>query len=225
MDSIEEFPAVRVEGTSLFYDKLKLRGWPFPVSLTFATNSIVKDAASGFAIYPKPMHDTWRMYRLLSLGPNAARYRPWAPDAAGALPEVRELTAWPSIVSLETEDRKVGASWRTHGFAPTPQAGQAANRLCIGVDFGTSNSVLYFQSKGDLADLRSNSNAVAWTEIHKLLHWVHQRPVDLDLGWFLPVSQAGRVRPGSPALGTLGQPAHWLLVRPLVVESPGRSGF
>jgi hypothetical protein len=193
MDCVAQFH-VQPQDSSLVY-RLKLRGWPFPIRLTYATNSVVRDDQVGFAIYPKPMHAGWRKYRLLTLGPRARAYRSWTPGANGYLPDVKDVTQWPRVVSLETEDGTAGASWRTEDWAPAETTQAPAGRLCLGVDFGTSNTVLYFQTKGETSDLTSQKNAVAWSSFRQLLHWIHEPASELDAGWFLPASQTPQADP------------------------------
>jgi hypothetical protein len=66
-------------------------------------------------------------------------------------------------------------------------AAHTSARVCIGVDFGTSNSVVYFQAKDAQQALSSEENAVSLNQLKELLYWVHPQPDGTpSADWFLP---------------------------------------
>jgi len=183
------------------YPALKLRGWPFPIEKHYGSLSVEEDREIALAVYPKPMHPGWKPYRVAALGRSASKYRL---AGHGALPHVAHCDGWPEMVSLESADGAAGATWDLRDLRARPPSSPAAPNIDLGIDFGTTNTVIYFQDDGTDEPLDATRNALQPGALAGLVHWVHpRRPNPEALSWFLPGP------PRDPEQGYLIPSAFW----------------
>lgn len=201
-----ESDPVRAEASALHYERVRIEGIPFAINLDFGNLRLQHDEDLAVAVYPKRMHASWQPYRVAALGAGGSGYEVQFPNAVDLLGFVKESSGWPAQVSVETPDGETGVTWDL-SQAAAPAGNGSAARVCLGLDFGTSNTVIYFKARGQGADLNSEQNAVPLRNLADMVHWLGQPG---DPGWFLPPAPAGQdrylfpsalwVSPGSKAL-------------------------
>lgn len=180
---------MEVKESAIWYHGVQIAGLPFRFShLCVPGRTDLQPQLAG-AIYPKRMHSGWHLYRVMALGPSGRECRVVTSDGRALLPHVVETPGWPAIVSIEKDAQQgefSGATWKTSEDTGLRQ--QVGNpRLCLGVDFGTTNTVIYFQERNPGLLVHSRDNGVSVRDFPKLVHWLDATPSgDLARGWFLP---------------------------------------
>ena len=172
---------------SWWYRGINIAGVPFQFDHLCVAQRVDQRAGLTPAIYPKRMHDAWRPYRVMVVGNDELSCRVFALESRDLLPNLIEVSGWPSFVSVETGPTAgvvSGATWRTVDVA-VPEAPPATMRprVCLGLDFGTSNTVVYFQAQGDAQELSARDNGLSTKEIVRQIHWLGQPLVE---SWAFP---------------------------------------
>jgi hypothetical protein len=170
-------PEVDTSIPKIRYRGLRLGGWPVPVpkNLGGLSLQIREDLALG--IYPDPLKvgSDWKWFRVFLDGPGRREYRLICANGDPVLPWVVEVTnSAPELVSLESaSDPQTGVGFYSRRPTTEPVAGLPTSKADIGVDFGTSNTLIAFHRLG-LAGDRSQIETL--------------RPKDLLLvaGWLAP---------------------------------------
>jgi hypothetical protein len=176
---------VQRQAGAVSYQRVSLSGVPFRFHRTYVSTRIKLRPDLSLLVYPKPMHAGWKLYRAAVLG-EAARlegYRLLVDGKEGVLPHLQDSAVWPASISLENIAETEGATWDTSG-AVACEAGQrlrAGAALNLGVDFGTTNTVVYFKADDRSTALKTLDNAVKLGDFESVAHWVHP-----------PSPQAGR---------------------------------
>ena len=165
------------EGTAHFRN-VKLLGWPFPFTFSFGNLSLQREASLAAGIFPAPMHAGWKRYRVFAAGPG--NYRAGLVGEPGRDSIVDTYKGWPNAVCVEDTRREAGATWFLR--KNLPEATQHPN-IYVGVDFGTTNSVLYFAPDGDEAP-----QPVTPSDFHLDVYWLSRPAENPESGWFLPPS-------------------------------------
>jgi hypothetical protein len=197
------------------FQGVNIAGIPFTFTRSYAVNvQYSPDLAVG--VYPAPMHSQWKAYRALAAGPAAANFVVRA-EGERLLPVAVDTTGWPEWIAVETHDQRTGASFDLRHLAP-PAPQQAMGRVRLGIDFGTSNTVVYFRAEGD-RNLNTGTHAIQPARLRDLVYWVHERPAPtFDLGWFLPPphgqDQDSCLFPSAMWVANTGQPVLRWVTKP-----------
>jgi hypothetical protein len=173
---------------SVSYRQVQLHGLPFTFTQRYLGHSLAPDMSLAVGIYPKPMHAEWKPYRAVILkGEDRPSLSLRLENSLGGLSFCQDSSGWPRWLSVETDDKRQGATWdlkQVHE-QEVHRERTAQHRIRIGVDFGTTNTVVYFQDQDD-ASLTTASNGLRLQDYHDLVYWLHSRPRESDAGWFLP---------------------------------------
>src|SRR5574341_1517432 len=152
-EAIENFTEVRAEpdpvGVKVAYNRINVRGLPGPINWVYGSLSLKQAPDLAVGIYPNPqvVPEKWKWYRLFLHGPERQQYRLQAPETTELLPHLAESTAgFPSLFSVSSSDN-AGVSFYNQP-ARTALPSQSPARLHLGVDFGTTNTVIYFLPPG-----------------------------------------------------------------------------
>jgi hypothetical protein len=183
-DALMKFP-LEIEATpaAITYRDLNIRGWPAPFAKTVTDFLHAPHLSVG--VYPRRMHPEWNRYRIFAVGETGYEVALGHEDGGAPFRALRDVTnGWPENVSCLTADRSAGVTWNLASVPGLPQP-QADHTVCLGVDFGTSNSVVYFQSLSDQRDLEARSNAVRPDALRQAIHWVSAAEAP-RLQWMLP---------------------------------------
>lgn len=184
----------------IFYGRVRLRGVPFGFHRSYGPARLRWLPQALLCVYPKPMHTGWHLYRAMISGLDADElgaaagasqagddeWRVLADGLGGPVAVARDVSQWPRFVSLENRARDAGATWNlaaVDGALPK----QFNATLSLGIDFGTTNTVLYFNSTGP-DPITTKDNALQLRAFDDLVYWVHPPAADVDhAGWILPV--------------------------------------
>jgi len=173
----------------IHYRGVRLSGLPFRFHWAYTTHGLSLRIENELypGIYPKQMHERWKPYRVLALSRPDQQWTVKVAGGRGLLSCLRETQGWPEWISLEDAAGNCGATWRVQP-APPPAPQTTGTMLSIGVDFGTSASVVYFSGGSDA--LTTTQNALHLTHLRDLVHWLGPKPPDEfhEAGWFLPRS-------------------------------------
>ncbi|MGQ9916099.1 MAG: hypothetical protein ACUVS7_01650 [Bryobacteraceae bacterium] len=177
------------------FQNLGVRGLPFKLSLLYS-ESLQRRPGCGVAIYPGPeIHSKWRKRRIFLAGVDAGECRLRAEgtvlvEKAQAI----ECEGYPDAFSVEmNEDGKCGVSFF---LKPAARPEPAKGSLFLGLDFGTTNSVLYF-SQNPEQPLQTKESAFLPAEIHHRIYWL-AKPSPMEEEWWLP--SPGSSHRGDPYL-------------------------
>jgi hypothetical protein len=184
--------SMRLQAGNLEYCAVRISGVPFAVNFLFTGLRMLRQPELAVGIYPKPMFPEWKPYLVFVSGTAAKGYGVKTAGVDHAT-EVLASSGWPGYVSAESVDGATGATWDLSRCTPKLTA-RAPNRVCVGVDFGTSNSVLYFQQKDAKTLPRSDLNAASLGDLRSLAHWIEpSTPSPLATKtWLLPDQPAAK---------------------------------
>ena len=151
----DPMPAPEIERDVIVYRNVRFRGMKHPVTLgryPKAACTVVPELQVG--MFPKPMYTGWRRYRFFCSGPQSDQYRArlvadtLQPDVTPRKPaEVLETTdGLPQAIAVEGTTRgglpaNVGATW----LLPKVTDKISVHAVHVGIDFGTTNTVVYVQ--------------------------------------------------------------------------------
>jgi|GEM_PF-5534495 len=177
------------QGGGILFRNLGVHGLPFRFSRLCGTENRSLPGA-GIAVYPGPdIHSGFSMRRVFLVGAPPgefvlkARGKPLT--SAGDAWETKE---WPSALAAETRNGKTGASFLLRDRPPAPAP--AKGSIFLGLDFGTTNSVLYFCRQGEIGGLiKTASHGFSPADVRKLLHWIVEPPQVPPSCWFPPEHQ------------------------------------
>lgn len=169
--------AVKPEANTVWYESVRAAGIPFAFHLVFVPAAMDVEPGLAVAVYPKPMHAGWKPYRVFAAGAAANNVALRVPDGHERLAQVCDTEGWPGIVGVARQDGSSGVTWKTAGdWTAPPEQAATRPRVCLGIDFGTSNTVVYFQAKDRPEQLASSDNAVSLGDFERLVHWVSAVP-------------------------------------------------
>jgi len=183
-DGWKGYDKVNLATSQIDFAGVKIAGIPFRFTRSYSVK-LHREPLLAVGVYPAPMHSKWKAYRALALGPASHGFTLRA-KGEQVLSQAVDSYGWPDWIGLESSsDPKIGVSFQVGALAPSTAAGAVAP-IRIGVDFGTSNTVVYYRTQGDQS-LGTGSHCVDPTHFRSLIHWLHDRPSSgLDLGWFAP---------------------------------------
>lgn len=183
--------SISVEPTSggFCFNGLRLRGLPFSFSYSydFMTNRL-QDC--GVAVFPGlELHRNWRR-RIFLAGKNASACRLLVEGASLAEGDSAfESQSFPARLAVQSvDDKNCGASFFLDS---PPQPAPPRGPVYLGIDFGTTNSVVYFTNDASRS-ISTKNNAFSPLEIRNQIYWLRtpDQP-DQQLGdtWWLPAQQ------------------------------------
>lgn len=150
------------------FENLGVRGLPFKLSWFYSAR-LQQLPGCGVAIYPGPeIHSKWRKRRIFLAGVEAGKCQLRA-DGTGLVEKAQaiECDGYPDAFSVEmNEDGTCGVSFFLGSSAPPAPA---RGSLFLGLDFGTTNSVLYF-SQNPEQPLQTEKSAFLPADIHQRIY-------------------------------------------------------
>jgi hypothetical protein len=177
------------QGGGILFRNLGVHGLPFRFSRLCGTQNRSFPSA-GIAVYPGPeIHSGFTMRRVFLVGapPGEVVLKARGKQLTSA-GDVWETEKWPSRLAVETGDRKAGASFLLRHLPSEPAA--ATGSIFLGLDFGTTNSVLYFCRQDELGGLiKTKSHGFSPSDVRDLIHWVVKPPQVPPCCWFPPEHQ------------------------------------
>jgi hypothetical protein len=137
------------------YRDLRVKGWPMPLLWTYSGTLGVKGVSKlAVGIYPDPdeMPEGWRWYRYFLHGTERRGYRLITDSSKKILPWLIESESGkPRTLSLTDEAGAAGATYYVKDV-PSPFVEEARADAFLGVDFGTTNTTIYFLPPGENAE-------------------------------------------------------------------------
>jgi hypothetical protein len=137
------------------YRELRVKGWPMPLVWTYSGKLGIKDVSKlGVGIYPDPneMPEQWRWYRCFLHGPERRDYRLKTDSSKTILPWLIECgQGKPESISVTDETGDAGVTYYIKDV-PSPFMEDTRADAYLGVDFGTTNTTIYFLPPGENAE-------------------------------------------------------------------------
>lgn len=170
----DPMPVPEIDRDVIVYRNVRLRGVKNPVTLgryPKAACTVVPELQLG--MFPKPMYAEWRRYRFFCSGVDLRQYRMCLMGNLGKpglaqrkLADIVETNeGLPQAVAVEIRDTtgaaNTGATWLLDPAVPSA----ATPMVYAGVDFGTTNTVVYARSEEYDASLHLGELAINRREI------------------------------------------------------------
>jgi hypothetical protein len=156
LDAIADPDRIVVETDSMTskitFRNMQVNGLSSPISWTFAGRfSVHPEPELGVGVYPDPQYvpDNWRWYRMLLHGSKRSGYQIHTSNGRMILPWLRETTeGLGSTFSVtSTSDNNIGATFLC-SQKYKKLASNAITRINLGIDFGTTNTIVYHLAPG-----------------------------------------------------------------------------
>ncbi len=165
----------------ILFTNVRIAGRRYPVRMTYEGSAWVDRIPDLFlGVYPKRMHALWKPYRVAVLGEREQQFRIKAIGAYGGVSWVQDVQGWPQFCSVERSDQSAGATYdlRAIDAAADPAVG-AQRTVGIGIDFGTSNSVVYF-ADDQTTQPTTERSGIHLNQYASLMEWISPAPPQ---GW------------------------------------------
>jgi hypothetical protein len=179
-DSPEKVQGERF-GASVRFRSIGVRGLPFRFTRYYG-NTYQAEPHAGVAMFPGPsIHNRWKRHRIFLAGPCPDLHL--RADGVALTPDdaAIECPAWPGRFAVETGNKDTGCSF----FLPNlPEPAEAPAGLDVGLDFGTTNTVLYFAAPGE--EPSTQNNALKPGDLREAIHWVARAQTPPGRLWWLP---------------------------------------
>lgn len=194
-------PEVEKVPVKVTYRKMRLKGWPVTIDWVFSEFSLHLEKNLAVAIYPDPdiLPEEWHWYRVFLHGSKRRDYQVEIENG-------KEIFRWlvevdesiPDSFSVKSRSNKdIGTTFYRKGHKELGKAIPA--EICLGIDFGTSNSIIYFLPPGKEFKEIENDAAnycVKPSEFFTAAHWLAKSADSLlyTIGDFLPNSNYREAR-------------------------------
>lgn len=158
-DALENPDQVQVNAdpvaSRVTYGNLRIKGWPMPLTWTYSGSwGVVHKSNLGVGIYPDPnmMPEQWRWYRCFLHGSLRREHRIQTASSQTILPWlVESVKGSPQSLSVTDKTGDVGATYFIKN-APSAFADDNRSNFYLGIDFGTTNTIVYFLPPGEDAE-------------------------------------------------------------------------
>lgn len=188
LDAALEPELVKAErvGIGVRFRNLGFQGLPFRFTRIYNT-TYREEPASGIAMFPGPeIHSEWKLHRIFLTSETARDLRlrtegqPLTPDDSAM-----ECDSWPRQLAVETGDGRYGASFF---LPPLPAATPSETPINVGLDFGTTNTVVYFGFSR--AQVTTRENGLRPSDLRDAIHWIARPERIPEILWWLPAAPA-----------------------------------
>lgn len=136
------------------YQGIQIKGWPAVMNWPFKGNFGVQlEPTLSVGMYPNPdsMPPNWRWYRIFLNGAPKTKYSITTDSSEQILPWLSETrTGSPKVISIVSENGDSGVTYPLKEIVTKFTGGGTAN-IFMAVDFGTTNTTIYFQPSGETA--------------------------------------------------------------------------
>lgn len=189
-----EITANRGEITDVVFRGLRLKGTPSAVKWTYHRTNIHHAPETGAGIYPDPndVPAGWKWYRLFAESPAKVEVKVQFPGGVEILPWVTESNAGvpESVTFTLANDRDLtGISYLLQ--RPQDMHGRADGNVLVGIDFGTTHTLVYHRTVGPTADqVRADVCAIKPGMLADGIRWLAspRERIDECVASFLPGS-------------------------------------
>ncbi|HSE67080.1 MAG TPA: hypothetical protein VLB12_08845, partial [Gemmatimonadales bacterium] len=172
------------------YRDLALRGWPVPITKVFGGLSLTLRNDLAVGIYPSPakVAADWKWFRTFIDGPTRREHRLTVDGGSALLPWILESTSGlPHLVAVTASaDAQTGVTFRPSRPAPAPEQVAVVK---VGVDFGTTHSLLAFYPLARGGGVGVNPETLRPAELVQYVGWLAaaaSTSADEATGDFLP---------------------------------------
>jgi len=143
------------QASRVTYNELRIKGWPMSLTWTYTASWDVEHKSNlGVGIYPDPnmMPEQWRWYRCFLHGSLRREHRIQTASSHTILPWlVESVQGCPQSLSVTDKTGDVGATYFNKPLAST-FGDDARPNVFLGIDFGTTNTTVYFLPPDQNAD-------------------------------------------------------------------------
>src|SRR5579885_1507702 len=139
----------------VIYREMRIKGWPVSLRWAYSGNlGVEKKSDLGAGIYPDPatVPQQWRWYRCFLHGPSRREYQIKSDSSNQVLPWLVEGEhGKPKSLSVTNATGETGATYFDEVVASRYGDDHRAD-VYLGIDFGTTNTMIYFLPLGDSAE-------------------------------------------------------------------------
>lgn len=180
------------------YQNIGVKGLPEATTRTYLSNHILFKPDISIGLYPKPglVPPDWKWFRIFLHGQDRKDFRISFGRQAALLPWLAESAAGvPKYFSVASNSGDAGVTYAGTG-ASQPRSSQSPVDLYLGIDFGTTNTIVYFLPPGKKFDDLMNAPTEYCVEPGKfveLIEWMAKGSSDdkSAVGDFLPEANYG----------------------------------
>jgi hypothetical protein len=170
-------PRTAADPLMVDFDGIQLHGWPTRIALRPRRFTIVTEPALGVGMFPSPtvVGPNWHWFRTFMTADSIAsqHYRLSTEGARPLLPHVATSESGiPRAITVSSaSDDNVGVTYYPR-LVPVP-ALQRENSISVSIDFGTTNTVLYYKgpSHDSTEDFTPTANGIAPRDVAAAIHW------------------------------------------------------
>lgn len=198
-------PDTETSPLKVTYRQLEFRGLPAPIDRVFAPLALNPEPALSAGVYPDPDHvpTNWKWYRVFLHGTGRESYRIEIKNGISILPWLVETTTgfekelFFSIVA--DSNTNIGTSFWSD-VASLRSIGTEPTRIPLGIDFGTTNSIVYFRPPDkEMQDVlgQPRSYCLEPRQLSDCVKWMareESQEAEQTIGNFLPGSTYGKKR-------------------------------
>lgn len=170
-------------GLSVRFRNIWMQGLPFSFSRIYG-QTCIQEPDAGVAMFPGPsIHSKWQRHRIFLVEPPSDSHSKLLlrADGVALTPNAVECNGWPQRFAVEAEDDRTGVSFF---LPPLQDAVPTQAGLHIGLDFGTTNTVLYFAELGETVS--TEKNALRPAGLREAFHWVARPEHIPERLWWMP---------------------------------------
>lgn len=162
------------ERGKVLYKGLDIKGWP--ERLRWPAAILKRDPALAVGVYPNPgeMPDEWKLYRAFLAGDTRRGYHFSAGWGREVLPWLRESEDGPPpyLSVVDGNEQGVGVTYWLNR-ASRPLAQRSPTNVYVGLDIGTTNTLIYSMSENQVSESPDPSiHGLKPSELHKGVGWV-----------------------------------------------------
>jgi hypothetical protein len=172
-------PRASTDPLQVNIDGIRLRGWPVPIALRPRVFSIVAEPSLAAGIFPSPAitGPRWKWYRTFLTSPTADVSSKYRLHVLGGKPLLEHVATSedgvPAAITIASRtDDGLGVTYFPRHIAAAAGS-QRENDIELAVDFGTTNTIVYFRGPNHTAndDPSPSANAIAPRQVAQAVHW------------------------------------------------------
>jgi hypothetical protein len=203
LDAVANLDEIDRQKERITYRGMQLKGLPVVIDRSFGSLSLEAEPKLGAGIYPNPrfVPDKWQWYRIFLDGPERKRYRIQTSPANEILPWLAETTVGfnDSFSVIQTSNKNTGTTFYPKVIRQE-QPSLGTTQIPLGIDFGTSNTIIYYLLPGKgIEDVLSKPREYCFEprKLSEVVQWVAKSELPetcKTIGDFLPLSSYGHDR-------------------------------
>jgi hypothetical protein len=193
------------------YRNIKIKGLPISISKVFGSSAIHIEPSLAVGVYPDPQFvpPKWKWYRFFLDGSKRKNYTIETTSGISVLPWLWQTSEYQSSLSvISRSDPATGITF-WEDASQKVLSSQVSARIPLGIDFGTTNTMVYFLPPSfEMKDVRSSPGKYCFepSKLSEVVLWIAKTSENKvgAMGDFLPLSTYGDGRADPYLIPTLG---------------------